>query len=71
MGGCFPCFGSSEEAVNNGVKEAVKKDSLKDGSTTQSHHVSLGNLSFFFICKNTIFENVCVGLCDFSCFVCL
>lgn len=38
MGGCFPCFGSSDED-GNGVKEATKKDSAKDGSTAQSHHV--------------------------------
>lgn len=41
MGGCFPCFGSSEEEGKNGVKEVVKKESLKEGSTTQAHHVSL------------------------------
>ena len=39
MGGCFPCFRSSEEAV----KEVVKKDSLKEGAAAQPHHVSLGN----------------------------
>lgn len=43
MGGCFPCFGSPEEEGKNGVKEVVKKESLKEGSTTQAHHVSLGN----------------------------
>ncbi|KAK1351877.1 Protein kinase domain-containing protein [Heracleum sosnowskyi] len=41
MGGCFPCFGSSQEEGKNGVKEVVKKESLKEGSTTQAHHVSL------------------------------
>ncbi|XP_057960140.1 serine/threonine-protein kinase PBL27 [Malania oleifera] len=39
MGGCFPCFGSSNKE-GNGVKEVAKKDSVKDGSATQSHHVS-------------------------------
>lgn len=40
MGGCFPCCGSSDED-GNGVKEsAKKKDSAKDGSTAQAHHVS-------------------------------
>lgn len=41
MGGCFPCFGSSDEdGSSNGVKEATKKDTAKDGSTAQSHHVT-------------------------------
>ncbi|KAM7488198.1 hypothetical protein LguiB_025682 [Lonicera macranthoides] len=42
MGGCFPCFGSSNgEQDKNGVKEVVKKDSsVKDGSVPQSHHLS-------------------------------
>ncbi|CAK9318549.1 unnamed protein product [Citrullus colocynthis] len=46
MGGCFPCFGSSDED-GDGVKEATKKDSAKDGSTAQSHHVrrSYGSLN--------------------------
>ncbi|MFS8030536.1 putative protein kinase RLK-Pelle-RLCK-VIIa-1 family [Helianthus anomalus] len=40
MGGCFPCFGSSKKD-GNGVKEVVKNDSVKEGSTAhQSHHVS-------------------------------
>ncbi|XP_023527595.1 serine/threonine-protein kinase PBL27 [Cucurbita pepo subsp. pepo] len=39
MGGCFPCFGSSDED-GNGVKDATKKDSAKDGSAAQSHHVT-------------------------------
>ncbi|KAF3960745.1 hypothetical protein ACB098_02G039600 [Castanea mollissima] len=38
MGGCFPCFGSSNSEGSD-VKEVTKKDSIKDGST-QSHHVS-------------------------------
>ena len=38
MGGCFPCFGSSNSEGSE-VKEVTKKDSIKDGST-QSHHVS-------------------------------
>lgn len=37
MGGCFPCFGSSNEG--SGVKEVAKKDSVKEGSAAQSHHV--------------------------------
>ncbi|GJS65891.1 serine/threonine-protein kinase PBL27 [Tanacetum coccineum] len=51
MGGCFPCFGSSNtnnegnnnNINNNGVKEVVKKDVVigKEGSVGhQSHHVS-------------------------------
>ncbi|XP_038719061.1 serine/threonine-protein kinase PBL27-like [Tripterygium wilfordii] len=45
MGGCFPCFGSSNKegkggGGTGGVKEVVKKDSVKDGSLSQSHHVS-------------------------------
>ncbi|XP_071702728.1 serine/threonine-protein kinase PBL27-like [Rutidosis leptorrhynchoides] len=40
MGGCFPCFGSSNKD-GNGVKEVSKKDIGKDGSAThQPHHVS-------------------------------
>ncbi|XP_027121120.2 serine/threonine-protein kinase PBL27 isoform X1 [Coffea arabica] len=38
MGGCFPCFGSSDKG-GNGVKEVVKKESFKDGSAAVSHHV--------------------------------
>ncbi|KAE8686709.1 Serine/threonine-protein kinase PBS1 [Hibiscus syriacus] len=47
MGGCFPCFGSSNTAGNNGgitVKELQKKDSAKDGSLGQFHHVNKVNL---------------------------
>ncbi|KAK9052782.1 hypothetical protein SSX86_029412 [Deinandra increscens subsp. villosa] len=40
MGGCLPCFSSSDEQ-RNGVKEVSKKDIGKEGSAThQSHHVS-------------------------------
>ncbi|XP_010243575.1 PREDICTED: serine/threonine-protein kinase CDL1-like [Nelumbo nucifera] len=40
MGGCLPCFGSSDKEKNT-VKESGKKDSAKEGSTApQSHHVS-------------------------------
>ncbi|KAJ6721994.1 SERINE/THREONINE-PROTEIN KINASE PBL27 [Salix viminalis] len=42
MGGCFPCFGSSNKEASSSVgavKELNKKDSLKEGSTGQSHHV--------------------------------
>ncbi|PSR85154.1 Serine/threonine-protein kinase [Actinidia chinensis var. chinensis] len=39
MGGCFPCFGSSNKD-SNGVKEVAKKDSVKEGSANQSHHVT-------------------------------
>lgn len=52
MGGCFPCFGSSnKEGGSNGVKEVVKKESFKDGSAAQSHHVNRvasGMMSIFF-----------------------
>lgn len=45
MGGCFPCFGSSNNKEGSGggggsVKEVNKKDSVKDGSISQSHHVN-------------------------------
>ncbi|CAL1397129.1 unnamed protein product [Linum trigynum] len=49
MGGCFPCFGSSNKDGNSngggggagsGGKEAVKKDLVKEASVPQSHHVS-------------------------------
>lgn len=39
MGGCFPCFGSSNEE-GSGVQEVTKKDSVKEGSAAQSHHVT-------------------------------
>ncbi|KAA8527482.1 hypothetical protein F0562_034803 [Nyssa sinensis] len=39
MGGCFPCFRSSNKE-GNGVKEVAKKDSVKEGSVAQSHHGS-------------------------------
>ncbi|KAF5452377.1 hypothetical protein F2P56_027381 [Juglans regia] len=41
MGGCFPCFGSSNEE-GSGVKEVPKKDSVKEGSA-HSHHVNRVN----------------------------
>ncbi|KAL4387819.1 hypothetical protein GQ457_09G023390 [Hibiscus cannabinus] len=46
MGGCFPCFGSSNKENSNGgenVKELSKKDSTKDGSVCQSNHVNRVN----------------------------
>ncbi|TYI41577.1 hypothetical protein ES332_A01G036000v1 [Gossypium tomentosum] len=47
-GGCFPCFGSSnKEKSNNGgksIKELNNKDSIKDGSVGQSHHVNRASL---------------------------
>ncbi|KAH1091275.1 hypothetical protein J1N35_018532 [Gossypium stocksii] len=46
MGGCFPCFGSSNKESNNGgtsVKELQNKDSTKDGSVGQFHHVNRVN----------------------------
>ncbi|PSS01487.1 Serine/threonine-protein kinase [Actinidia chinensis var. chinensis] len=39
MGGCFPCFGSSNKD-SNGVKEVARKDYVKEGSANQSHHVT-------------------------------
>ncbi|KAL1197799.1 Serine/threonine-protein kinase PBL27 [Cardamine amara subsp. amara] len=40
MSGCLPCFGSS--AKDSAAKDSVKKEvSAKDGSVTQSHHVTL------------------------------
>ncbi|CAK7333085.1 unnamed protein product [Dovyalis caffra] len=46
MGGCFPCFGSSNKEDSSGVavvKEVNKKDSVKEGSVGQSNH--LGRVS--------------------------
>uniref|UniRef100_A0A2P2MQS7 non-specific serine/threonine protein kinase n=1 Tax=Rhizophora mucronata TaxID=61149 RepID=A0A2P2MQS7_RHIMU len=40
MGGCFPCFGSSNKEGSGAVKEVAKKDSLKESSVAQSRHVS-------------------------------
>ncbi|GAB4851247.1 Serine/threonine-protein kinase pbl27 [Ancistrocladus abbreviatus] len=42
MGGCFPCLGSSDKE-GSGLKEAAKKDSVKDGSVAQSNHVGKVN----------------------------
>lgn len=39
MGGCFPCFGSSNKEGSD-VNEVTKKDSVKDGSAAQSHHAT-------------------------------
>ncbi|KAL8162808.1 hypothetical protein V2J09_014297 [Rumex salicifolius] len=44
MGGCFTCFGSSIKEGGNAVKEVVKKESVKDGSAAQFHHVGKVNL---------------------------
>ncbi|XP_011012992.1 PREDICTED: serine/threonine-protein kinase CDL1-like [Populus euphratica] len=46
MGGCFPCFGSSNKEGSSGggvVKEVNKKDSAKEGSVGQSQHVGRVN----------------------------
>ncbi|RYR36383.1 hypothetical protein Ahy_A10g051354 [Arachis hypogaea] len=43
MGGCFPCFGSSnkEESGGGGLKkEVAKKESFKESSAPQVHHPS-------------------------------
>ncbi|CAN1807092.1 Serine/threonine-protein kinase PBL27 [Linum perenne] len=45
MGGCFPCFGSSNKdggggGGGSGGKEIARKDTVKEGSVTQSHHVN-------------------------------
>ncbi|GLT41996.1 hypothetical protein SLA2020_160200 [Shorea laevis] len=43
MGGCFPCFRSSNKdgsGSGGAVKDVSIKDSAKDGSVTQSHHVN-------------------------------
>ena len=37
MGGCFPCFGSSDEE-ESGLKEVVQKESFKEVPVVQSHH---------------------------------
>jgi hypothetical protein len=55
MGGCFPCFGSSNKEDTNAVKEVSKKDTFKEASLPQSHHptrVSSGlilNFEYFYI----------------------
>lgn len=46
MGGCFPCFGSSKKE-GSGVKQ-VTKDSVKEGSAAQSHHVTRVSSGFDF-----------------------
>ncbi|GAU37746.1 hypothetical protein TSUD_382390 [Trifolium subterraneum] len=38
MGGCFPCFGSSNKEDTNAVKEVSKKETFKEASLPQSHH---------------------------------
>ncbi|KAJ6904188.1 serine/threonine-protein kinase PBL27-like [Populus alba x Populus x berolinensis] len=46
MGGCFPCFGSSNKEGSSGggvVKEVNKKDSAKEGSVGQSQHAGRVN----------------------------
>ena len=49
MGGCFPCFGSSNKD-GNGVKEVEKKEFVKDPSAAQSvNRVSSGNIFLFFV----------------------
>lgn len=71
MGGCFPCFGSSDEEkkVKNGVKggEEGRKDARKEGSVSVSK-VSLGNFIFplfdcFLVLKLHAFcENSCLRM---------
>lgn len=77
MGGCFPCFGSSEKEGKIGVKEVVKKDSLKEGSAAQSHRVSRVNSGkTLFICQNAIFVYMFpffrnfLGVCVFDWWLC-
>lgn len=53
MGGCFPCFGSSNKEDSR-VKEVVKKDSLKEGSVAQSHHVNRTTSGENKFCKLTL-----------------
>lgn len=63
MGGCFPCFGSSDR---NGAKEATKKDSAKDGATALSHRVSRvssGDKSMAFLSFSRVNS---LGFCLFS-----
>ncbi|MED6221511.1 Serine/threonine-protein kinase pbl27 [Stylosanthes scabra] len=44
MGGCFPCFGSSNKEESGGggglKKEVAKKESFKESSAPQVHHPS-------------------------------
>lgn len=42
MGGCFPCWGSSNQVVK-GDKEAANKDGVKDSSIVQNHQLSKVN----------------------------
>lgn len=50
MSGCLPCFGSSakDAASKDSVKKEASSAKAKDGSVTQSHHVSLGMYHSFF-----------------------
>lgn len=65
MGGCFPCFGSSNKEGNGVKKEVAKKDSVKDGSSAQSHHVtrvSSGEPSFLGIVFRSFFFFIFYGV---------
>lgn len=57
MGGCFPCFGSSNKETG---KQVVKKESFKDASAPQSIHLSKvnsGMYSSFFVLFALVFLN--------------
>ena len=73
MGGCFPCFGSSNKD-SNGVKEVAKKDSVKESSANQSHHVTIvssGNpfLFCFRFWRYCFLEETATGYCWVLCFL--
>ena len=58
MGGCFPCFGSSDnenKKDENGAKELKKKDSVKEATTGQSNHVTRTTSGFHIKKKSNLF----------------
>lgn len=59
MGGCFPCFGSSNKEGSGGgaVKEVAKKDSVKEGSVALSHHVGRVSSGTFLLFLKIILVN--------------
>lgn len=81
MGGCFPCFGSSNKEDTNAVKEVSKKESFKEASLPQSHHptrVSSGLMlnfvsffGFFFILPSFVDCCFVLNSVQFCVFVCL
>ena len=55
MGGCFPCFGSSNKD-GNGVKEVAKKEFVKDPLAAQSvNRVNSGNICIYWVLCSSMF----------------